>query len=936
MKNEMSGLQSRIRHQTNDEMKHESQPLTSVTTSESMTTTTATNSTSCSNNNVTNISVNQSFYNNCLSIRQEIQRFESVHPSIYAIYDLLDLISDPLLAQQIREHVVCIEDSFVNSQEWTLSRAVPDLRLGIVGCLTSGKSALVHRYLTGSYLQDESPEGGRFKKEVIIDGHSHLLLIRDEGGPPEMQFSCWVDAVIFVFSLENETSFNTIHNYYQKMFHYRNSSDIPIFLVGTQDAISESNPRLIDDNRARKLAADLKRCSYYETCATYGLNVEKVFYDACQRIIQNKVNDSQHIITNSRPNTPSCLGFYRQFPINSTVASSEASNGIINNNNTLFKSVKTSPIHTNPPNIISTPQVKQLTTQLNNSQNKIHLNNNNNNNNSKNNKNNNIITNQKIVSDLVPLPHKRNDLKTTDSSKAALIVHKTLAEQSSNQLSVQKDTKDLPTPSSTPTTTRKTRRRSNLFPPLSNKKHLEDKYKISELGSGRTIPLKQGYLYKKSIKTLNKDWKKKYVTLTTDGRLTYHPTLHDYMEDIHGKDIPLKHITVKIPGQKPRGSRSTQPIVSPNNDIISDLNSMNLGNSNIDQKLMPITNPKSDLSSVKKRNRKAKSGGHKNSDLADDSDSYEFTIVSLENKHWYFEANSSEDRDSWVTAIEQQILSSLQNLESEKSKLKNGSSVDESAIQSIRTVPGNKYCVDCDSPNPDWTSLNLGALICIECSGIHRNLGTHISKVRSLCLDDWPAGHIAVMMALGNTTVNTIWEYDLRNRAKPTPNSSREEKERWIRVKYELKDFLAPITDVTRIEQQLVDAVLKSDIKQLSLILAHFSTKDQNISFYTREVKTPLHLAANRGSLAVIQLLLWHNPNVKAIDSDGKTALFYAKTSGHKEVAELLVQNGCTEMQAISSTNNSSSLAKRRDSLTLLTAKATTCEALDRLPASII
>lgn len=80
-----------------------------------------------------------------------------------------------------------IADSFVNSQEWTLSRSVPDLRLGIVGSLNSGKSALVHRYLTGSYMQEESPEGGRFKKEVFIDGQSYLLLIRDEGGPPEMQ-----------------------------------------------------------------------------------------------------------------------------------------------------------------------------------------------------------------------------------------------------------------------------------------------------------------------------------------------------------------------------------------------------------------------------------------------------------------------------------------------------------------------------------------------------------------------------------------------------------------------------------------------------------------------------------------------------------------------------------------------------------------------------
>lgn len=54
----------------------------------------------------------QPYYNNSLAIRQEIQRFESVHPSIYAIYDLLEVIPDPLLAQQIREHVVCIEGKY--------------------------------------------------------------------------------------------------------------------------------------------------------------------------------------------------------------------------------------------------------------------------------------------------------------------------------------------------------------------------------------------------------------------------------------------------------------------------------------------------------------------------------------------------------------------------------------------------------------------------------------------------------------------------------------------------------------------------------------------------------------------------------------------------------------------------------------------------------
>ena len=79
----------------------------------------------------------------------------------------------------------------------------------------------------------------------------------------------------------------------------------------------------------------------------------------------------------------------------------------------------------------------------------------------------------------------------------------------------------------------------------------------------------QGILYKKSNKaTFSKDWKKKYVTLCDDGRMAYHPSLNDYMSNVHGKEIPLQYVTVKVPGQKPRGSRTvpqTNPQVSASN-----------------------------------------------------------------------------------------------------------------------------------------------------------------------------------------------------------------------------------------------------------------------------------------------------------------------------------------------------------------------------------
>lgn len=247
--------------------------------------------------------------------------------------------------------------------------------------------------------------------------------------------------------------------------------------------------------------------------------------------------------------------------------------------------------------------------------------------------------------------------------------------------------------------------------------------------------MKQGYLYKKSKKTLNKDWKKKYVTLTIDGYLTYHRTLHDYMDDVHGKSISLKHTTVKVPGQKPRcGARPT---------------TAELGDGPESLKMIPVTNAKYDAggssSSTKKRGRKLKAIGNKNNEAGgdgggEDSDN-EFVIVSLDNKQWHFNANTSDDREEWIRAIEAQILSSLQAVQSDK-RLANGETAaaeqQSSQISLMRTVPGNNYCADCGAKDPDWASLNLGTVICIECSGLHRKLGTHISKVRSLALDVWP------------------------------------------------------------------------------------------------------------------------------------------------------------------------------------------------------
>ena len=157
-------------------------------------------------------------------------------------------------------------------------------------------------------------------------------------------------------------------------------------------------------------------------------------------------------------------------------------------------------------------------------------------------------------------------------------------------------------------------------------------------------------------------------------------------------------------------------------------------------------------------------------------------IVSLDNKQWHFEAASNEEREEWVQAIEQQILSSLQLNETNKLKAKNGGpAADNVTIQTMKSLPGNNTCADCDAINPVWASLNLGCLICIECSGIHRNLGTHLSRVRSLELDDWSNELVQVMMSIGNRMINTVYEgnYKSQGKVKPVANTNRDDKEKW-------------------------------------------------------------------------------------------------------------------------------------------------------------
>lgn len=106
-------------------------------------------------------------------------------------------------------------------------------------------------------------------------------------------------------------------------------------------------------------------------------------------------------------------------------------------------------------------------------------------------------------------------------------------------------------------------------------------------------------------------------------------------------------------------------------------------------------------------------------------------------------------------------------------------------LEGLVKLPENRECADCRSKGPRWASVNLGIFICMQCSGIHRSLGVHISKVRSTTLDTWLPEQVAFMQSMGNEKANSYWEADL-----PTNFDRMARIEAYIREKYQEKKWV--------------------------------------------------------------------------------------------------------------------------------------------------
>jgi Arf-GAP/SH3 domain/ANK repeat/PH domain-containing protein len=140
---------------------------------------------------------------------------------------------------------------------------------------------------------------------------------------------------------------------------------------------------------------------------------------------------------------------------------------------------------------------------------------------------------------------------------------------------------------------------------------------------------------------------------------------------------------------------------------------------------------------------------------------------------------------------------------------------------------GNCWCADCGSSNKvEWVSLNLAIIVCIECSGIHRSLGTHVSKVRSLTLDttSFTPDIIELLLLVGNRVSNMVFEARLDPAVKLTPQANREQRLKFINAKYVERAYVEPISaTLSRFgnpDDTLLAGIKRNEIQQILYALA--------------------------------------------------------------------------------------------------------------------
>ncbi|KAM8847395.1 arf-GAP with SH3 domain, ANK repeat and PH domain-containing protein 2b isoform 1-T1 [Synchiropus picturatus] len=266
---------------------------------------------------------------------------------------------------------------------------------------------------------------------------------------------------------------------------------------------------------------------------------------------------------------------------------------------------------------------------------------------------------------------------------------------------------------------------------------------------------------------------------------------------------------------------------------------------------------------------------------------------------YHFQAEDETDCQIWISVLQNskdEALSKAFQGEQNEGEHNIVQELTRAIVDEVKRMSGNQECCDCGAPGPTWLSTNLGVLICIECSGIHREIGVHYSRIQSLDLDVLGTSELLLAKNVGNFCFNQIMEADLQGVSKPVPGSDMGTRKDFIIAKYTEKRFVRRLCpDAESRLQVLYQAVRTKDI--LSLIQVYAEGADLMEAAPQPNEHEPgetvLHLAVrmvDRNSLHIVDFLAQNSVDLDRQTARGSSALHYCCLTDNSECLKLLLR----------------------------------------------